>query len=81
MESSRGFGHLFPDHAEQKLWIAVLEAALHDALSNKDPSKRQEAREWFRDGGQNFELVCDLADFDAGFVRRKILSVFDQQEG
>ena len=60
---------------EQKLWMAVLETALDDALSHKDPIQKEKARRWFRDGGANFRLVCDLANFDASFVRKKILSV------
>ncbi|MBF0461127.1 MAG: hypothetical protein HQL87_07010 [Magnetococcales bacterium] len=59
--------------------MAVLETALHDALLSQDPSLMRSARRWFREGGQNFELVCDLADFDASFVQRKILCLFDQQ--
>lgn len=61
--------------AEQKLWMAVLETALDDALSSKDPIQMESARRWFREGGKNFKLVCDLANFDAGFVRKRILSI------
>lgn len=60
---------------EQKLWLAVLETALEDALSSKDPIQMENARRWFIDGGQNFRLVCDLANFDASFVRKKILPI------
>lgn len=62
---------------EQKLWMAVLETALDDALSSKDPVQMEKARRWFRDGGQNFKLVCDLANFDPSFVRKKILPIID----
>ncbi len=65
--------------AEQKLWVAVLETALNDALSNENPVRKETARRWFREGGPNFKLVCDLANFDPGFVRMKILSVIDQE--
>ncbi len=57
--------------AEQRLWIAVLETAFEDALSSKNPDDKESACRWFRDGGRNFKLVCDLANFDAGFVRRR----------
>ena len=62
---------------EQKLWMAVLETALDDALSTKDPIQMEKARSWFRDGGANFKLVCDLANFDASFIRKKILPIID----
>ncbi|MBF0401191.1 MAG: hypothetical protein HQL80_06035 [Magnetococcales bacterium] len=65
--------------AEQKLWVAVLETALNDALAGDNPSRMETARRWFREGGQNFKLVCDLANFDASFVRKKILTVIDQE--
>ena len=64
--------------AEQKLWVAVLDEALKDALSGETPSKKETARRWFREGGHHFQLVCDLANFDANFVRRKILSIIDK---
>ncbi|MEO5340307.1 MAG: hypothetical protein H7837_07305 [Magnetococcus sp. MYC-9] len=79
MESSRGFWISPLMEAEQKLWVAVLETALTDALSADNPSRKETARRWFREGGQNFKLVCDLANFDASFVRKKILSVIDQE--
>ncbi|MEO5363220.1 MAG: hypothetical protein H7838_06305 [Magnetococcus sp. DMHC-8] len=80
MESSRGFWVSPLMEAEQKLWVAVLETALNDALSNDNPARRETARRWFREGGQNFKLVCDLANFDPGFVRMKILSVIDRED-
>ncbi|MEO5350270.1 MAG: hypothetical protein H7836_11560 [Magnetococcus sp. YQC-3] len=80
-QSSRGFWISPLMEAEQKLWVAVLETALNDALSNDNPSRMETARRWFREGGQNFKLVCDLANFDASFVRKKILAVLEQKEG
>ncbi|MBF0161493.1 MAG: hypothetical protein HQL88_04315 [Magnetococcales bacterium] len=78
MESSRGFWVSPVMEAEQRLWVAVLDEALREALSGKTPSRRETARRWFREGGQHFQLVCDLANFDASFVRKKILSVIDR---
>ena len=60
--------------AEQRLWVAVLEAALEDAMSHQDPTQQEQARHWFRSGGQNFKLVCDLANFEASFVRKRVLN-------
>lgn len=61
--------------AEQRLWLAVLETAFEDALGHNDPRQKESARRWFLDGGRNFKLVCDLANFDAGFVRKRALSI------
>ncbi|WP_130471756.1 hypothetical protein [Candidatus Magnetaquicoccus inordinatus] len=80
MDSSRGFWVSPLMEAEQKLWVAVLETALNDALSGSNPARRETARRWFREGGQNFRLVCDLANFDPDFVRLKLLAVIDRQD-
>ena len=69
--------HAAMESAEQKLWVAVLETAFEDAMTSKNPEERENACRWFRDGGRNFRLVCDLANFDAGFVRKRVLAVLD----
>ncbi|MEO5355667.1 MAG: hypothetical protein H7835_21070 [Magnetococcus sp. XQGC-1] len=63
-----------PKSPEQRLWIAVLDSAVADALFNRDPAQKEDARRWFRDAGYNFKLVCDLANYDYGFVRRCVLA-------
>ncbi|MBF0461001.1 MAG: hypothetical protein HQL87_06365 [Magnetococcales bacterium] len=78
MESARGFWVSPLMEAEQRLWVAVLETALTDALASENPSRMETARRWFREGGKNFKLVCDLANFDASFVRKKVLCVIEQ---
>ncbi|MBF0462227.1 MAG: hypothetical protein HQL87_12610 [Magnetococcales bacterium] len=65
--------------SEQRLWMAVLKTALHDALSGETPSVMETAKRWFREGGQHFQMVCDLASCDASLVREKALSVLDQE--
>lgn len=62
---------------EQKLWMAVLETAVEDALTNKDPEEKEAARNWFRQGGSHFKLVCDLADFNPEYVRSRILTLLN----
>ncbi len=79
VECSREFWLSPLMEGEQRLWMAVLETALNDALSGENPATMETARRWFREGGQHFQLVCDLANFDASFVRKKILSVIDQK--
>ncbi len=80
MDSSRGYWVSPLMEAEQKLWVAVLETALNDAMSGSNSSRRDVARRWFREGGQNFRLVCDLANFDPDFVRMKLLAVLDRED-
>lgn len=62
---------------EQKLWIAVLEIAVEDALTNKDPDEKEAARRWFREGGSHFKFVCDLADFDPDYVRKQVMRLIN----
>ncbi len=78
MEAAHEFWLSPSMEAEQKLWMAVLEEALKDALSGETPSRKETAKRWFREGGQHFQLVCDLANFDASFIRTKVLSVIDK---
>ncbi|MBF0146754.1 MAG: hypothetical protein HQL84_11730 [Magnetococcales bacterium] len=62
---------------EQKLWIAVLETAVEDALTHKDPDEKEAARKWFREGGSHFKFVCDLADFDPDYVRKQVMRLIN----
>ena len=77
MEYSRGLFDALQT-GERKLWVAVLTSALTDALSIGNASMMVTARRWFRVGGKNFEMVCELANFDARFVRQKVLSALDR---
>lgn len=67
------------DHTapEQLLWSAVLETALSDALSHRDPEERKRATRWFREGGQHFKMVCDMANYDPDFVQRKVMLLLE----
>lgn len=66
-----------PYTPEQKLWIAVLETAVEDALAHKDPDEKEAARNWFREGGTHFKFVCDLADFDPDYVRKQVMRLIN----
>lgn len=60
---------------EQRLYLALLECALHD-LASKGPHTRAEAREWFesldtRPG--SFVYACEALNMDAEKVRRWVL--------
>ncbi|MBF0133019.1 MAG: hypothetical protein HQL75_10595 [Magnetococcales bacterium] len=63
-----------PKTPEQRLWIAVLDSAISDALFNRNPAQKEDARRWFRDAGYSFKMVCDLANYDYGFVRRCVMA-------
>ncbi|MBF0380114.1 MAG: hypothetical protein HQL69_03795 [Magnetococcales bacterium] len=65
---------------EQMLWSAVLETALNDALTHKDPAERDRAIRWFRDGGQHFQMVCDMANYEPSFVQTKVLSLVEAEK-
>ncbi len=64
---------------EQMLWSAVLETALSDALSHRDPDERERAIRWFREGGQHFRMVCDLANYEPSFVQKRVLDIIDNK--
>lgn len=61
---------------EQQLFIAVLFRAVCDSLgftneakaSPKHPKAVEEARQWFYDRCDDFELICEGAGFDPEFV-------------
>ncbi len=64
---------------EKDLWIAVINTALEDALASQDTELKEKAREWFRRGGQDFKLACDMADLDASSVQKRVISVIGKQ--
>ncbi|XQZ53256.1 hypothetical protein E2979_08205 [Paracoccus yeei] len=60
--------------ADRALWIAVVAAALNDALKGRPGSLDQvTADRWFR-SGPNFLIVCELAGLDGPAVRRAYLA-------
>ena len=59
---------------ERDLWQTVILQAMHDALrvevnSKDDVMAQRSACSWFERGGKDFNLVCQLAGFDADFIR------------
>jgi hypothetical protein len=64
----------YADH-EPSLWRAVITQALMDAAS-KSPKQearrtRETVRDWLLTNTSDFEVVCDHAGFDPGYVRRR----------
>ncbi len=64
----------FADH-EPGLWRAVITQALLDAVTRSQKSDarrtRETARNWLLSETRDFEIVCDNAGFDPGYVRRR----------
>jgi hypothetical protein len=65
---------------EQQLWSAVLETALNDALTHKDPDERERAVRWFKEGGQHFQMVCDMANYEPNFVQTRVLYMVETEK-
>ena len=64
----------FADH-EQSIWRAVITQALMDAASQSRKSEakrsRSDALHWLLSDSHDFEVVCDNAGFDPGYIRRR----------
>jgi hypothetical protein len=67
---------------EKALWASVLGQAINDALGRSSYNKneyrrngdpRLEALAWIREGGADFETVCQLAGVDPDAVRDAVL--------
>lgn len=60
---------------EQRLYLALLECALHD-LASRGPSTSAEARAWFESHDNrpgSFVYACDALNMDAENVRQWVL--------
>jgi len=70
------FGGPFnPVRGENALWVAVITQAMMDALSRCKNSEaayhKHEATRWLMDNSKDFIMVCLLAGFDPGYIRRQ----------
>ena len=60
-------------HAEQRLFVAVLSQAVHDAFSTHVPElEKQQAQSWLIGNSKDFRSVCEHAGRDSGYVQEKI---------
>lgn len=74
-----------PRTAEQLLWLAVLVQALDDVLGRvvttsrleEKATLRDEAINWFRGNGRDFQDVCLCAGLDPAVVREHALKLID----
>ncbi len=64
----------FADH-EPGLWRAVITQALMDASNDSRKSEarrsRDDALKWLLNNDRDFEVVCDNAGFEPGYVRKR----------
>lgn len=57
---------------EAKLWIAVIERAMKDAVG-KNIKLKEEAIKWLN--SESFETVCELANLDFKLVKERCIGV------
>ena len=64
-----------PVSGERAMWVAVITQAMMDALSKSQTIEakfyRNEAIHWLTENSTHFVMVCQLAGFDPGFIRRR----------
>lgn len=73
---------------EVKLWRSVILRAICDAVgfTNENKSKDahgeavQDARRWFYDAGEDFQDICDYADFDHRRVRSGVTRLIQARQ-
>ena len=79
----------FNDSAEQKLWRAVLGAAVVDAVEEavldcngnyKLPVQTSMDREYFTNPTRSFYQVCQYAGYDPEYIQRKIRKALDDRK-
>lgn len=73
IDPENGYGKV---RGEQALWRAVILQMLEDATSQStkpnDQYHKFMAREWLLSDSKDFHMVCDLAGFDVGYLRKNI---------
>ena len=73
LDPEDGYGAV---RGERALWRAVLLQMLEDAASQSskphDKYNKEMARNWLESNSQDFYMVCDLAGFDIGYLRKNI---------
>ncbi|HEV2303061.1 MAG TPA: hypothetical protein VGR91_15955 [Stellaceae bacterium] len=77
---------LFNGSAERQLWCAVVERAMQDAVGlnaaldrcEARRRERQDALNWFVEGGRDYQMACDAAGVDPVHLRHRVLSLASQ---
>lgn len=69
---------------EERLWKGVLVTALEDCLNNSDNKtesyRKQEAHQWFIQGGKDFKNVCHMAGIEPELVRNRYLELYKKEK-
>ena len=57
---------------EQKLFVAVLTQAVHDAFKTADNISKDSARSWLLGGSKEFQNICEFAGRNHAYVRERV---------
>jgi len=88
--SNNSFRNLFTssfgesDHTmepEQKLFVAVLTQAVHDAFKTADKLSKDTARSWLLSNSKDFRNICEFAGRDPAYVRERIKNKVLKEKG
>jgi hypothetical protein len=79
---------LFSRSPERQLWCAVVERAMQDAvgcnaaMADREVRRRerQDALNWFLEGGRDYQLACDAAGVDPDHLRHRVLTLAAKSE-
>ena len=69
--NSVGGNHLKME-PEQKLFVAVLTQAVHDAFKTADKLDKDSARSWLLGNSRDFRNICEFAGRNPAYVRERI---------
>lgn len=72
----------------KELCRAIILRAICDSLGFTNTTKStvlhkaliKEARSWFYDDGEWFQIVCEIAEFDPGRVRRGVIHLIEAKQ-
>ena len=66
---------------EQKLFVAVLTQAVHDAFKTADKLSKDTARSWLLGDSRDFKDICEFAGRDPAYVRERIKNKVLKEKG
>ena len=66
---------------EQKLFVAVLTQAVHDAFKTADKLSKDTARSWLLSNSKDFRNICEFAGRDPAYVRERIKNKVLKEKG
>jgi hypothetical protein len=66
---------------EQKLFVAVLTQAVHDAFKTADKLDKDTARSWLLGNSRDFRNICEFAGRDPAYVRERIKNKVLKEKG